>query len=123
MVIYFEGTDMYENLKDSFNELLDRHRKLYDKDLIQEIFTFLKISDPSIELFCLKAIEYVNKEDMTGLDNLIVKREISVKGPKRAKLRNPNRTFDENYYKNLHMLDYRWSIVRRVINEIRKGEI
>ena len=126
MVIYYEGHEGYEELTENFKLSMEESKEIYDKDLIHQVFMYpgLQINNRALESFCLKAIdlakEGLESGDYEKLDNLIINRELAVKGA-RAKLRNPKMEFIDGYSNNLGRLNYRWDIATTIVSEIRKG--
>lgn len=91
-----------------------------DVDL-DRIYTVLFINDPRTKHFLKLSQEAMQKNDIEGLDNLIIMREKSLKGPARAKLLNKDK-FDTLKWTGGKRLDYRFVVAQNLITDIRKGE-
>jgi hypothetical protein len=71
--------------------------------------------------FCRAFLEAVIKNDVDAMDNLIVRREIQVKGP-RAKLKKPEEyRYDPCRPVHLYQLNYRFDRASVIIRDILKG--
>ena len=116
-VIFSEYND--ENMNAKFNEwreeFLSKPFKL--KPILDGVVSY---SSP-LRSFCEEFLDAVRKNDRDAVDNLIVQREIQVKGP-RSKLRKPseycyNRDNPVHFYK----LDFRFDRAIRIVRDIRAG--
>lgn len=120
-----EDSEAYEHATNCFVEELEKNKELLNEDIILRVFSFVDLKDESTEQFFLKSIKYIKEgqssKDFSKLDNLIIQREAAMKGLSRCKLRSAY-IYDPNYNKNIQPLDFRWDIVVRFVNEIRKGE-
>ena len=71
--------------------------------------------------FCRAFLDAVIKNDVDAMDNLIIRREVQVKGP-RAKLKKPEEyRYDPNRPVHLYRLDYRFDRASVIIRDILKG--
>lgn len=120
-----EDTEAYKEELDYFDREIIKNEELLNEELIHHVFTFVGLKDESTERFFLKSIKYIKEgitsHDFSKLDNLIIQREASVKGFSRCKLRKEYK-YEPDYNKNIQPLDFRWNIVVRFVNEIRRGE-
>ena len=71
--------------------------------------------------FCRTFLNAVIKNDADAMDDLIIRREIQVKGP-RAKLKKPEEyRYDPNRPVHLYQLNYRFDRASVIIRDILKG--
>lgn len=127
MVIYHQvhGYDeAAEQMRGRFEEELGAAMEVYDKDVMRGIFGFLHIEDNLTRQFCLHAMDYAREgystKDYRKLDDCLRQREQTVKGDRRCKLK-AEYEYDPDYSKNIYPMDFRWTRVVRMVNEIRKG--
>ena len=129
--IFAEGCNNNSSMKDlssCFLQELEKSMDVYNKETLNEIFTFLgnELNDSSVCNFCEKtlnsAIEGKKNGDFSQLDNILVHRERDIKGNIRYKLRHPDAyLFDPDHMVHNHTLSYRWNTVWTMVNEIREG--
>ena len=117
-----EQTDSADEMKELFYDVWQQERADLSNDKIQEIIDYCMntVHENTVLKFCKEAAILINQESWDELDLLIENREIQVKSRERSKLYNFHR------YKNMEFslqrrLTYRWELVNKVINEIRKG--
>jgi len=108
-------------LKD-YEDYFNDHKEEFTENSIAEILSFVDedVNDMAVKKFCIQTAKSVEHGDYKGLEALIISREKATKGWSRAKLTNW-----EKYVGVPHtgafFLDYRWSLVYKMINEIRRG--
>lgn len=108
---------------DHFAEYRDDNLQLLTKQKIGEVIAYVdgRVDDYLVKNFCLNAAEYVEDNDLDKLETCIVRREKETKGAVRAKLTNWKKYLGQEHA-DAGVLDFRWSLVYSMINEIRKGE-
>ena len=75
----------------------------------------------SLAAFCRAFLDAVVQNDTAAMDDLIVRREIQVKGP-RAKLHKPEEyRYDPNHPVHLYRLDFRFGRASVIIRDILEG--
>ena len=89
---------------------------------LKAVFEKLRLQNPATLLFLMKLQEAFVNQDIDMVDQLIKKREIQLKGVKRAKLNRP-KEFDPSVWVGGEELDYRFSDTKRIINDIYAGEV
>lgn len=101
---------------------LDEHKEEFTGSSMEEILSFVDndVNDIAVKKFCLQAAQFVEKGDLQTLEDLIVAREKATKGWTRAKLTNWKKYVGVPHA-GAFFLDYRWSLVYKMINEIKKG--
>lgn len=108
---------------DNFTKYRKEHLYLFTRQKIAEIIAYVdsRIDDDSVKSFCLTAAAHVENNDLEKLEECIIKREKETKGAVRAKLTNWKKYLGQEHV-DAGKLDFRWSLVYSMINEIRKGE-
>ena len=77
--------------------------------------------NPVLASFCRAFLDAVMRNDTNTMDELIVRRELQVKGP-RAKLRKPEEyRYDPAHPIHLYQLDYRFGTASVIIRDILNG--
>lgn len=84
---------------------------------LKAIFSKLKINRPKLKTFLLQSQEAFLVNDIETVDTLIIEREKSLKGEKRAKTLRPEEFNGQNWI-GLYLLDYRFSPAQRIIRDI-----
>lgn len=102
---------------------------IYSKDLkrrsevdLNAIFTRLHIQNSRLRLFLLKAQEAFRNGDIVAADDLIVDREIWLKGKNRAKTLRAGEYAGQSWI-GIDRLDYRFTSAKRIIQDIMNAEI
>lgn len=108
---------------DYFTKYRKEHLHLFTRQKIAEIIAYVdsRIDDDSVKSFCLTTAAHVEDNDLEKLEECIIKREKETKGAVRAKLTNWKKYLGQEHV-DAGQLDFRWSLVYSMINEIRKGE-
>ena len=86
------------------------------------IFTRLHIQNSRLRLFLLKAQEAFRNGDIVAADDLIVDREIWLKGKNRAKTLRAGEYAGQSWI-GIDRLDYRFTSAKRIIQDIMNAEI
>ena len=118
-VMLSEGENTYAN--DEWSRLLPdiRHNATVDLDAV---FGELQLINPRAKSFLCGIQAAFMASDTHMADELIRKRERSLKGAARAKL-SRTKEFDHSKWVGGGMLDYRFSNARRIVNDIYAGEV
>lgn len=118
-VMLSEGENTYAN--DEWSRLLldIRHNATVDLDAV---FGELQLINPRAKSFLCGIQAAFMASDTHMADELIRKRERSLKGAARAKL-SRTKEFDHSKWVGGGMLDYRFSNARRIVNDIYAGEV
>lgn len=108
---------------DHFAEYREDNLQLLTKEKMGEVIAYVdgRVDDYPVKNFCMNAAEYVEDNDLDKLETCIVRREKETKGAVRAKLTNWKKYLGQEHA-DAGVLDFRWSLVYSMINEIRKGE-
>ena len=118
-VMLSEDENTYAN--DEWSRLLPdiRHNATVDLDAV---FGELQLINPRAKSFLCGIQAAFITLDIDMADELIRKRERSLKGAARAKL-SRTKEFDHSKWVGGGMLDYRFSNARRIVNDIYAGEV
>lgn len=106
-----------------FTEYRKKNASMFTKQKIDEVIAYVdsRVDDYSVKSFCMNTAALVEDNDLEKLEDCIIKRERETKGAVRAKLTNWKKYLGQEHV-NAGILDFRWSLVYSMINEIRKGE-
>lgn len=111
------------------NEYAQENWELYSKDLkrrsevdLKAIFHKLDIRNLKLKTFLIRVQDAIRDDDIETVDNLIVKREIALKGPKRAKTNRVGEFKSQNWI-GIDRLDYRYTPAKRIIRDIMNAEV
>lgn len=111
------------------NEYAQENWELYSKDLkrrsevdLKAIFHKLDIRNLKLKTFLIRVQDAIRDDDIEAVDNLIVKREIALKGPKRAKTNRVGEFKSQNWI-GIDRLDYRYTPAKRIIRDIMNAEV
>lgn len=118
------GAEKADEEEKAFFEEYERYTEEFKPEAIQEILDFAstRVTEDSCKIFCSKASELVTANDWDNLDQLIVKREIAIKGMKRSKLMNVKEYAPGKPFQSPAIMAFRWNtIVRTVLTEISEG--
>lgn len=74
----------------------------------------------SFRAFISKAQEAMRARDMEKLKSIIVQREVSLKGPNRAKTKHPGEFDDDAWFSGMG-LDYRFKVTKGIVKDIFEG--
>lgn len=91
----------------------------------EELFYRLRVNDDRLKGFVRKWTEYarnINSISIEEIDDFIIKREISLKGVERSKLKNADEyTANNGRWIGIDVLEYRWTSARRILRDIYEG--
>ena len=118
MIIYGEDNEMVVK---KWDEVKDDYQKYAEVDL-KTIYDILNIKNTKLIRFLSDAQIYIREQNTKKLQECIIKREKSLKGDKRAKTLNPKQYNKENKWYCGDKLDYRYGVVKVLINDILEGE-
>ncbi len=111
------------------NDNAQKNWALYSKDLrhrsevdLQAVFNKLGVNNNKLKIFLLRIQEAVKEGDIVTVDDLIIKREIALKGTKRAKTNRVGEFKGQNWI-GIDRLDYRYTPTKRIIRDIMNAEV
>ena len=87
---------------------------------LKRIYNRLDIKNMKLRIFLLKVQEAIIANDIDLVDDLIINQEVRLKGPSRAKTRNPKES--ESGWIGISILDYRFTPASRIIKDIMNAE-
>ena len=123
--LYDKRTASQEAADKQMKEYMDyysEHQEEFTALAMAEILSHIdeEVTDKAVKDFCLQTAQCVEQGDLPTLEKLIVAREKATKGFSRAKLTNWEKYIGKPHA-NAFFLDYRWSLVYKMINEIKRG--
>lgn len=90
---------------------------------LKEVFNRLSVRNTKLKEFLLTVQEEIREGDITAVDELIIDRETSLKGSKRAKVCRIGEYREPNYrWIGIDILDYRFTPAKIIINDIMNAE-
>lgn len=114
---------------DGKNERARENWDLYSKDLLRRsevdlkaIFNRLSIRNLKLRTFLLRVQEAIREGDLGVVDDIIIKREIALKGAKRAKTNRVGEFVNQSWI-GIDRLDYRYTPAKRIIIDIMNAEV
>lgn len=120
-LIVFDGQN--ERARENWAVLSMDLKRRSEVDL-KAIFNRLSIRNIKLKTFLLRIQEAIQAGDIAAVDDLIIKREVSLKGAKRTK------TYRVGEYKEqsvgwigIDILDYRYTPAKRIIKDIMNAEV
>ena len=118
---YILSNNEDEDVLNKFNELLESYKNSgTDISSVVDVVT-LRYDDGSKD-FCKRLDECIQTDDIRDFDKRIIEREKKVKGNRR-KIGNPSSyAYSKNNRIHYYKLTYRWEVVRKFIEELRKGD-
>ena len=119
-LIVFEGKNRRAREKwDVLSKDLNRRCKVN----LKEVFNRLSIRNTKLKEFLLRVQEEIREGDITAVDELIIDRETSLKGSKRAKVCRIGEYREPSYrWIGIDILDYRFTPAKIIINDIMNAE-
>ena len=116
---------------DGQNERARENWAIQSKDLkrrsgvdLNAIFNRLSIRNVKLKTFLLRLQEAIQNGDIAAVDDLIIKREISLKGVKRAKTSRIGEYVEQSVgWIGVDILDYRYTSAKRIIKDIMTAEV
>ena len=120
-LIVFDGKN--EKARDNWSVLSKDLKRRSEVDL-KAIFNRLFIRNAKLKTFLLRIQKSIQEGDIAAVDELIVKREVSLKGAKRAKTCRVGeyKEQDSNWI-GINILDYRYTPAKRIIRDIMNAEV
>ena len=120
-LIVFDGKN--EKARDNWSVLSKNLKRRSEVDL-KAIFNRLLIRNVKLKTFLLRIQKSIQEGDIAAVDDLILKREISLKGAKRAKTCRVGeyKEQDSNWI-GINILDYRYTPAKRIIRDIMNAEV
>lgn len=120
-LIVFDGKN--EKARDNWSVLSKDLKRRSEVDL-KAIFNRLLIRNVKLKTFLLRIQKSIQEGDIATVDDLILKREISLKGAKRAKTCRVGeyKEQDSNWI-GINILDYRYTPAKRIIRDIMNAEV
>lgn len=109
-----------ENAIEQFSEIKDNLDEISKID-INEIMFRLKIDNPKLKIFLNESKELMENNDIEKLKEVLLSREIFLKGKNRSKLSHPGE-YDINQWFAGERLDYRFGNVKIILNDIFESE-
>ena len=95
------------------------HRSQVD---LKAIYNRLQIRNTKLRTFLLRTQEELMKGDINSVDELIINREVNLKGKSRAKTLRAGEYPEQSWIGN-YMLDYRFTPTKRIIKDIMNTEV
>ena len=91
---------------------------------LKAVFSRLSIRNVKLKNFLLRIQEAIQNGDIAAVDDLIVKREVSLKGAKRAKTSRVGEYKEQSVgWIGIDILDYRYTPAKRIIKDIMNAEV
>ena len=114
---------------DGKNERARDNWDLYSQDLLRRskvdlkaIFNRLSIKNLKLRTFLIRVQEAIREGNIGTVDDIIIKREIALKGAKRAKTNRVGEFVNQNWI-GIDRLDYRFTPAKRIIRDIMNAEV
>ena len=116
---------------DGQNERARENWAILSKDLkrrsevdLKAIFNRLSIKNVKLKTFLLRIQEAIQAGDIAAVDDLIIKREVALKGAKRAKTSRVGEYKEQSTgWIGIDILDYRYTPAKRIIKDIMDAEV
>ena len=116
---------------DGQNERARENWAILSKDLkrrsevdLKAIFNRLSIRNVKLKTFLLRIQEAIQAGDIAAVDDLIIKREVALKGAKRAKTSRVGEYKEQSTgWIGIDILDYRYTPAKRIIKDIMDAEV
>ena len=114
--------EVAKNQWDDFISYYEDYKDEFTENAMIEILSYVNedVNDKAVKDFCQFTARCVETEDYKTLEELIVAREKATKGWSRAKLTNWEK-YTGVPHTSAFFLDYRWSLVYKMIKEIKGG--
>ena len=116
---------------DGQNERARKNWAILSKDLkrrsevdLKAIFNRLSIRNVKLKTFLLRIQIAIQAGDIAAVDDLIIKREVALKGAKRAKTSRVGEYKEQSTgWIGIDILDYRYTPAKRIIKDIMNAEV
>ena len=120
-LIVFDGQN--ERARENWAVLSMDLKRRSEVDL-KAIFNRLSIRNIKLKTFLLRIQEAIQAGDIAAVDDLIIKREVSLKGAKRAKTSRVGEYKEQSMgWIGIDILDYRYTPAKRIIKDIMNAEV
>lgn len=120
-LIVFDGKN--SNALEKWN-ILSKDLKQRSEVNLTTIFSRLHIKNVKLKTFLLKVQEAIRAGDIATVDTLIIKREVALKGAKRAKTSHVGEYKEQDTsWIGIDILDYRYTPAKRIIRDIMNAEV
>ena len=120
-LIVFDGQN--ERARENWAVLSMDLKRRSEVDL-KAIFNRLSIRNIKLKTFLLRIQEAIQAGDIAAVDDLIIKREVSLKGAKRAKTSRVGEYKEQSVgWIGIDILDYRYTRAKRIIKDIMNAEV
>ena len=106
-----------------FDKFAEEHTKFKHSSInIEEVLGMVTLRENSSKMFCKEVAGYLANDNISALDDCIIRREHRVKGTRR-KIGNQAYSYDPKYPVHNYKLSFRWETVRTFIEELRGKEV
>ena len=120
-LIVFDGQN--ERARENWAVLSKDLKRRSEVDL-KAIFNRLSIRNVKLKTFLLRVQEAIQAGDIATVDDLIIKREVALKGVKRAKTSRVGEYKEQSTgWIGIDILDYRYTPAKRIIKDIMNAEV
>ena len=120
-LIVFDGQN--ERARENWAVLSKDLKRRSEVDL-KAIFNRLSIRSGKLKKFLLSVQEAIQNGNIAAVDDLIINREVSLKGTKRAKTSRIGEYKEESVgWIGIDILDYRYTPAKRIIKDIMNAEV
>lgn len=120
-LIVFDGQN--ERARENWAVLSKDLKRRSEVDL-KAVFNRLSIRNVKLKAFLLRIQEAVQEGDIAAVDDLIIKREVSLKEAKRAKTSRVGEYKEQSTgWIGIDTLDYRYTPAKRIIRDIMNAEV
>ena len=120
-LIVFDGKN--ERARENWDVLSKDLKRRSEVDL-KAIFDRLSIRNVKLKAFLIRIQVALREGDIAAVDDLIIKREISLKGSKRAKTSRVGEYREQDSkWIGIDILDYRFTPAKRIIRDIMNPEV
>ena len=105
-------------------DILSKDLKRRSEVDLKAIFNRCSIRNEKLKTFLVRIREAIREGDIVAVDDLIIKREIALKGPKRAKTSRVGEYKEQSVsWVGIDILDYRYTPAKRIIRDIMRAEV
>ena len=120
-LIVFDGQN--ERSREKWAVLSKDLKRRSEVDL-KAIFNRLSIRNVKLKTFLMRVQETIQNGDIAAVDDLIIKREVSLKGAKRAKTSRIGEYKEQSIgWIGIDIFDYRYTPAKRIIKDIMNAEV
>ena len=105
-------------------DILSKDLKRRSEVDLKAIFNRCSVRNEKLKTFLVRIRETIREGDIAAVDDLIIKREIALKGPKRAKTSRVGEYKEQSVsWIGIDILDYRFTPAKRIIRDIMRAEV